>query len=237
MTGRWRLALAGFAAAAALLAEPAAAADRRFAVASFERLRVEGPLDVRVTIGGPPRAGAASTDRQLLDRLVIEPRGDTLAVRLAGVTPPGMQAAPVVVTLATPRLAAATLMTAGSLSIDAMRASRGEIAAPAGGQVVVTRADIDDVTILIAGQGMMTVSGKAHRARLVSSDGGSIDAAALTVDDLVVSHAGTGEARAQARYTAQVVASGAGHVTVAGRPQCVVRGAAATSVTCGERRR
>ena len=60
---------------------PAAAAERVVSVGSFERVRVDGPFEVRIVVGASP--GATLTgDRDLIERVAVQVNGSTLRVRL-----------------------------------------------------------------------------------------------------------------------------------------------------------
>ena len=61
-------------------AAPAAAAERRYAVADFERVVVEGPYIVRLT-AGTASAATASGSPAALDRVTIDVSGRTLRIR------------------------------------------------------------------------------------------------------------------------------------------------------------
>lgn len=78
-------------------------ASHVYALTSFERVRVEGPFDVRLTAGASP-AGKADGDPRAIDSVVLRLDGTTLTVRRAlteiGATDNGA-GRPLVITLAT----------------------------------------------------------------------------------------------------------------------------------------
>ena len=67
--------------ALAAMAFPASAADRSFTVTGFDRVRVEGPFDVRLTVGNAGQSAKASGQPDVLANLDIEVQGTTLIVR------------------------------------------------------------------------------------------------------------------------------------------------------------
>src|SRR5437868_11888372 len=71
------------------LAGPAQAAEHIYSIGSFDRIRVEGPFDVRLVIAPSPGARAEG-DRQAIDNLDIRVEGMTLIIR-AGVSGWGEQ--------------------------------------------------------------------------------------------------------------------------------------------------
>ncbi|MGJ3628794.1 GIN domain-containing protein [Sphingomonas sp. MMS24-JH45] len=102
-------------AAALLSASPAAAAaaDRVWPVASFDRLQVEGPIDVDVA-SGSPKASASAADRAMLDRMTIAAQGNVLiSCACPGLAGPAQARA----TLATPRLSAVRHRGPGTIAV------------------------------------------------------------------------------------------------------------------------
>ena len=223
--------------AVVVTAVPTAAEERTWPVASFDRLRVEGPIDVDVTRGSP--AARAAGDRATLTRLSIVREGMTLVVRLAGAPPAGLAAAdatlaPVRVALATPRLAAVTHQGTGRVTVARLDGDRVDVAATGGGAVAVAAVETRLLAATIVGGGGATLAGRAARARLTLNGDGAVDAAALVADEASVSLVGAGEIRAAARFAAQVVAGPAeGRVTVTGRARCAVRSTGKAQVRCG----
>lgn len=223
--------------AALLLAAPAAAADRTIGIGSFDRLRVDGPFEVRVTGGASPRA-TLSGDRDAIDGVEVRVEGGTLLVR-GGVNAWGERRAdrdavdgPVVVTLATPALSTVIVNAGARVAVTAMKGDRVDLSVTGAGTLAVDAAQAADLNATLVGNGAITVAGRATRARLVANGAGRIDAGALDAGDALVRLEGVGAISARARYTAQVSDTGLGSVEIAGPAKCIVRGAAAGPVRC-----
>ncbi len=235
-----------------LLSSPAfgqsSTTSRTVSVGSFDRVRVEGPFEVRVTIGSPR---ATITRKGGADDVAVRVDGTTLSVRKGtggwgeqrggssggssgGGSGGGGGAGPIVVTLSTPGLTSASVAAGGRLTIAKMRGMRVEVTVSGNGSLSVAAADTDQLNATVIGGGQMTLAGRAARARLVTSGPGAIDASGLVVDDLTVHLDGVGETKAAARYTAQVTNSGLGSVTVTGNAKCRVDAAAGGPVVCGK---
>ncbi len=218
----------------AMLAGQSPATTRTVSVGSFDRIRVEGPFEVRVTIGSP-RATIAGSRAD--DGVVVRVDGTTLSARMGasdwGERPRGGSSGPTVVTLSTPGLTAASVAAGGRLTIARMRGMRVDVTVSGSGSLALAAADADQLNATVIGAGRMSLAGQAGRARLVTSGPGTIDASALDVKDLTVHLDGVGETKAAARYTAQVTNSGLGTVTVTGNAKCRVDAAAGGPVTCG----
>jgi hypothetical protein len=217
------------------LAGQAPVASRTVSVGSFDRIRVEGPFEVRVTIGSPRATIVGSRGD---DSVVVRVDGTTLSVRKStggwGEQPRGGGASgPVVVTLSTPALTSASVAAGGRLTIAKMRGMRVDVTVSGNGSLALAAADTDQLNATLIGTGQMTLAGRAARARLITSGPGAIDASALAVNDLTVHLDGVGETKAAARYTAQVTNTGLGTVTIAGNAKCRVDAAAGGPVVCG----
>lgn len=209
-------------------------ATRTVAVGSFERVRVDGPFEVKVATGQVPRAKVTGPVRAV-DALVIDVQGGTLTVRarpLASGEPPQAAASRLTIDLATPLLRSGSVQGGGRLSIAPMKAERIDLSVSGSGELSVDGARTDQLNATLVGTGRMRIAGQAQRALLQSQGAGTIDAATLTVNDLTIRADGTGDTRAAARYTARITASGLGAVTVSGRPACTVR-SSGSPVTCG----
>ena len=65
-----------------VVAGPAWAAERNFTVSNFDRVRVDGPFEVRVIVGaGTSSSGKASGDARVLADLDLSVQNNTLVVR------------------------------------------------------------------------------------------------------------------------------------------------------------
>lgn len=235
-----RLALAACIPAACVLAllpvSPAQAADRSFAVGSFDRVRVDGPFEVRITTGASPRA-AASGDADLIDRIDIDTEGNTLIVRARrdrwAERPRKAATAPIRVTLSTPSLATVNVLAGATVTVNRMVAPRIDLSVGGSGTIAVSGIVSDRVSATLIGSGSLTLAGRAEAVRLSTNGAGSIDASNLQANDLTVRLDGNGETKAAARYTATVTNVGIGRVLVAGSPKCVVKADAGGPVSCG----
>ncbi|VVT21035.1 conserved exported hypothetical protein [Sphingomonas sp. EC-HK361] len=223
---------------ALLLHAPAFAIQRTYSVGTFERVRVEGPFEVRIRTGTSPGA-TASGDRKLIEQLDIAVNGTTLVVRLGhegwGETPSDAPSTPPVVTLTTPRLTAIIVNAGGRVTVAPLSAQRVDLSVTGAGAINASGVKADELNAAVIGTGTLVLAGTAQRARLNANGAGAIDASALTANDLTVRLDGPGEIGAAARYTAQVNSTGLGKVTVTGDAKCTVRAPAGGPVVCGTR--
>ena len=214
-----------------------ASAQRTYTVGSFDRVRVTGPFEVRLTVGESPGAHADG-DADLLDQVDVRVSGNTLVVSMGvngwgerGASPSAVP----VVTLSTPRLSSAIVNGGGRLSIENMEGQALTLMVTGSGSIDATGLDARQLDATVIGSGSLHLAGEAAKAHLSSNGPASIDAAQLAVDDLTIRTDGAGDAHVAARYTADVNAIGVGRVIVEGTPACTVRPSRGHApVVCGQ---
>ncbi|MBN8816459.1 MAG: DUF2807 domain-containing protein [Sphingomonas sp.] len=219
------------------LALPANAADRGFTVTSFDRIRVEGPFDVQVTVGNAGQSAKASGSSDVLANLDIEVQGTTLIVRKgsAGWGERGATSGPApVITLVTSNLRAVTVIGGGKVAASgSMRGQKLDFQITGAGSIDARGIGSDELSVAVIGTGTVALAGKSNRARLLTNGSGTIMATPLTVSDLVVRLDGPGETRATARYTADLTSTGLGRIVVAGTAKCTTKAQAGGPILCG----
>ncbi|MBN8808063.1 MAG: DUF2807 domain-containing protein [Sphingomonas sp.] len=219
------------------LAAPAVAADRSFVVTNFDRVRVDGPFEVRVVVGGNSAKASASGDTRSLAALDVQVQGTTLVVRRAvdGWGEQGRTPGPApIVTLTVPDLHGASVIGGGKLAIAGqVRGQRVDFTVTGNGSVAASAIDADQLIVTLIGAGTATLGGKAASARLLTNGSGVIAAMPLVVGDLTVRLDGPGETQVSARYTANVTTTGLGRIVVGGSPKCVTKAPAGGPVQCG----
>ncbi|MDZ3833568.1 MAG: head GIN domain-containing protein [Sphingopyxis sp.] len=223
------------AASVALAVAPAAAAEKRFGLTSFDTIDVQADVIVEVTARAPVGA-IADGPRDALDRLSIEARDGRLVIRESRFVGDERRTAPrgpVTIRVNAANLRAASLAGAGSLRIDRLKGARIRITLQGPGRLTVDAIDGDRLSVAMMGNGMMTLGGKAKRAEMMLSGAGAVDAGRLAVDALASESEGTGDHRFHAVKTATITARGIGTTVVLGRPVCTVRNVGSGTVTCG----
>lgn len=226
---------AALAASVLLAIAPAAAAEKRFGLTSFEAIEVNADYVIEVTTRAP--VGAVATGPQdALDRLSLEARDGRLVIGTRQFAGDEKRRAPrgaVTIRINVAGLRSATMGGAGSLSIDRMKGNRVSIALRGPGTVSVGAIATDRLSVAMIGNGTMTLGGTAKQAQMTVSGAGLFDAGALAVDALTFDGEGAGENRLLAVKTAGVTARGVGKTVVLGKPVCTVRNAGGGSVQCG----
>ena len=219
--------------AAALAASPATAAERNFSVASFERIRVDGPYKVSLKTGVAPFA-IASGSAEAIDAVSIGVEGQTLIIRknpssFGGY--PGKAPGPVEIEVGTHDLSTAWLNGSGSLAIDRVRGLSFDLAVQGSGSASIGSTDVDQFKVGISGAGNATVAGKAPRLTAIVRGTSKLDAGALTAKDALIGVEGPSDVRVIATATAKIDARGTSTVEIGGNPACTVKAEGSATVT------
>jgi hypothetical protein len=217
---------------------PAHAAERTYSIGSFDRIRVEGPFDVRLTTNASPNASAEGDPKATQD-LDIRVEGTTLIIR-AGLSGWGEQAragtpGATVISVSTATIRRATVIGGGRLTIAGpLRGQRIDLSLTGSGSLAVSGIEADQLFVTLLGSGDVALSGKAAKVNLNTSGPGTIAAAPLAAGDLILRLDGNGETHATALYTADVTTTGIGAATVYGKPACIVKAVAGGPISCGQ---
>ncbi len=216
-------------------ATAASAADRPIYIGSFDRVRVQGPFEVRIVDGSP--GATLSGDRRVIEGVEVRVDGSTLTIRNGigqwGEQPRAATTQPVVVTVSARNIVSATVIGAGRLTIPRMKATRVDLTVTGAGTITALGVDADQANATVIGGGAITLSGRTASTRLLANGPATIDAGALVAGEATVLVDGPGEVKANARFTATVNNLGLGQVTVTGRPKCTVTANAGGPVVCG----
>lgn len=226
--------------AAALVALPLAAcssgqaATQNYGVSSFSKMRIAGPFDVHVRVGGSPMA-RASGPKEALDRLSVQQNGDTLVVKTLpggwGGWPGGSQTK-VVVEVVAPALAAVAVTGSGDVTVDRIRGDALDLALSGSGSLSVGAVDVGALSAVMTGSGDLTVAGNARSASAALTGSGDLKADALMSDDAQAKLIGSGDLTLGARRTAKVVLGGSGDITITGPAACTVSRTGSGDVHC-----
>jgi len=220
------------------LASPAAAADRRYAVADFDRVIVEGPYNVRLSVGGSSSA-VASGSPQALDAVTVEVQGMTLRIRRnrnAWSASPGRAPEPAAITLTTRNLRAARIIGSGTIELTGARGLRVDLSADGSGHLAARAVQADALSLGLRGSGSILVEGRAGNVTADIQGSGSLAATGLTAQTARISATTSGEIALTVRRSATVTANGLGSVVIAGEPACTLQGPGAGEVRCGRAR-
>ena len=218
---------------------PATAAERRYSIGDFDRIRVDGPYQVRLTTGSAT-GGRATGSQQALDRLTVDVQGTTLRIRANrsawGGYPGEAGDPPPTIIVATRAVRAVTVSGSGGVSVDKVRAPKLDLSLAGSGRIAIGAVEVDALVHTQLGAGQLTLAGRAKLARFLVQGSGAVDAAAFRADDLQVNAETAGNVALGAVKTARIRSTGAGNVTITGNAACTVEALGSGVVRCGSSR-
>lgn len=191
--------------------------EKQRALSAFTKLRIDGPVDVKLAQGGSDQAIVTADDNiEPLVETAVE--NDTLVVRLkrdAGFT---TRSAPVV------RITARTLQAiaihgSGDLAMDSFKGDSLALTVVGSGDVHVGLVEVKDLNVNLSGSGDVRLAGRADQQSWTVSGSGDVDARALSGRGAKVSLSGSGDLSLGVTEQLDVQLSGSGDLTYAGRPQ------------------
>lgn len=225
-----------FAAAAIAGAAPASAAERRYTVTDFDRIKVEGPFQVTFATGRASSAVAVGSP-QAIDQLSVEVQSRTLHI---GRNPnawggyPGKNAGPVTIEVSAHNLREAMVQGSGSVTVDRAKAMRFGASVSGSGRVAVAQVEADSLALAVLGSGTIEIGGKAKALRAIIHGSGDLAASGLKADDAVIKADTDGAIAVGVTRSAKITATGAGDVEIIGDPACTVEARGAGRVICGK---
>jgi hypothetical protein len=219
-----------------LLGSVAQAAERRYSITDFDKIRVVGASRVIIETGRATTVRAVA-ERDALDLLSVESLDRTLTIQPIGgtvATDARALAKPVTIYITTPSLSTAKLNGSGAISIATLRGIQADISLTGSGQISIAKVMADSLNARLSGSGTLTLAGKALKVDANIKGSGSIAASSLNVTDLKLMAASSGTIGMSASRTAMVTATGSGTVAITGGPSCTVQNIGVGTVTCGK---
>jgi len=210
--------------------------SRSYQVGNFQQVELAGPYDVDIRTGANPSVSAKGSEK-LLERTVVEVRGDKLVIRPEshvgffnfGWSTSGKAS----FTITVPQLSAATLAGSGNIRIDKVQGASFDGVVAGSGGIDVGSVDVQELKVAIAGHGDAKLgAGKAQSAKYEIAGHGNVDAGQVQTQSVDVSIAGSGNVKAHASNTADVSIMGSGDVDIAGGAKCKISKAGSGDVRC-----
>lgn len=210
--------------------------SRNYPVTGFRQVEVAGPYDVDIRTGANPAVSAKGSEK-LLERTVVEVKGDRLIIRAergkgwfrTGWSSRGKAR----FTVTVPELSGATIAGSGDIRVDKVRGQSFDGTIAGSGGLNIGAVEVDTLRLSIAGSGdAKTGSGRAQNAEYEIAGSGGVEAGQIATQALKVSIAGSGSVRANAARTADVDIVGSGDVVVTGGAKCNVSKAGSGDVRC-----
>ena len=214
----------------------AEAAERRYSITDFDKLRVVGASRVIIETGRATTVRAIG-EREALDLLSVESLDRTLTIQPIGgfVTSPSQKSfKPATIYITLPLLSSAKLNGSGAISIATLRGIQADVSLTGSGQISVAKVMADNLNARLSGSGTLTLAGKALKVDANVKGSGSLAASSLDVADLKLTAASSGTTAMSATRAANVTSTGSGTVAITGGPSCTVQNIGVGTVTCGK---
>jgi len=209
--------------------------QRSYQVGSFDHIEVAGPYDVDVRTGAAPSVSASGPEK-LLERLVVEVKGDKLLIHTQehhGFFHWDSIHGSAKLAVTVPSLAGAEIAGSGGITVDKVKGDRFNGSVAGSGDLNVGALDVQSLKLSIGGSGDVRAhSGRAQIADYDIAGSGGIDASGIQTQTASASIAGSGSIRGQATGTADVSIMGSGDVTLTGGAKCSISKMGSGDVNC-----
>ena len=208
--------------------------NRNFQVGAFQSIEVAGPYEVAVRTGGAPSVTATGPEK-LMDRLVVEVKGDRLLIHTRkknGFSWGGSKGtARIEVTV--PMLRAAGIAGSGELSVDNIKGESFEGSIAGSGDLRVESIAVQALKVSIGGSGSVHAGkGEARHAEYNIAGSGGIEMGGVRTGNAKISIAGSGSVSGHASGAADVSIAGSGDVRLTGGAKCNVSKMGSGDVHC-----
>jgi hypothetical protein len=222
-----------------LLPGSAWAADKRFTLSSFDKVRIEGDVAVEIRSGAAPFA-TASGDPRALEALTLKVQGGTLYIRRARTSAPverrqrprAPEALPLV-QLDARAVESLTLLGHGSVKLDRLNGARPSATMDGNGSVEIGTVAAEALALNVNGSGSLKIGGRAGSARAVMLGDGLIEGTGLALGALDLIGEGPVRARLTVDGPARIAVKGGAEIAIGGAPDCTVRQTGVNSIACG----
>jgi hypothetical protein len=164
----------------------------------------------------------------------VDVQGNTLVVHTSQSSwggYPGQNAGPVEIKLGTHDLTSARLNGSASLQINKVKALTFELVVQGSGTASIGEADVDQLTLGLAGSASASLAGRAGKLNAVLRGISSLDASGLVTKDASMAIDGAATIKANISNSAKIDGSGPATIALAGNPACTSKLGGSASVT------
>lgn len=190
--------------------------EKARAVAAFNRVRLDGPVDARLT-PAPEASVKVSADDNIEPLVTTVVEGETLVI---GVKPGSsfVSRQPVRVWVDFKTLQALQVRASGDAQVDRVKADRFHLDISGSGDVDIGLLEVGELSARLSGSGDLQLAGRADRQAWELSGSGDVSAAALSGQKAHARLSGSGDLRLGVCQELDATLSGSGDLTYSGRP-------------------
>ena len=216
--------------AAAIVAVPASAAERRFDASGFDKVAVGGSDNVSVR-QGKGFAVVASGEAADLDKLEVRVEKGVLHIgRTKGNW--GWSKKDVNVSVTLPALHGVSVAGSADVQADKGSGETFDIRVAGSGNLLLASLDTRTANVAISGSGDVKVAGRCGALNVKIAGSGDADLTGLACTNTAITVAGSGNVSARATGQANVRVAGSGDVRIAGGAKCTKSVAGSGNVVC-----
>lgn len=216
----------------------ASAAERRYTLSTFDKVRIDGDVAVEIVSGAAPSALAIG-DPRALDALTVRVQGGTLSIRRARASQlterrkqSGTPDALPLVRLSARAVQSLMLQGHGSVRIDRLTGARPNATLNGSGSIDIGVVQADALALNVSGSGSLKAAGTATSARAVMLGDGLIEATGLSLSSLDLFGEGPVRARMTVDGPARISVMGDAQIEIGGQSKCIIRQSAANAIAC-----
>lgn len=217
--------------AAAGLALPAAAAERRFEASGFDRVAVAGSDNV-VIRHGSGFAVVANGEQADLDKLEVRVEQGTLKIGRKSGWSWGSSSKELNIAVTLPALHGVSLAGSADVQADKGGGDAFDVRVAGSGNLLLASLDTRTATVSISGSGDVKMAGRCGALTVKIAGSGDADLSGLACTNAAISVAGSGDVLAHASGQADVRIAGSGDVRITGGARCSKRVAGSGEVYC-----
>ncbi|MFY8016916.1 MAG: head GIN domain-containing protein [Inhella sp.] len=187
-------------------------------VASFSRVRLDGPVDAKLVPSSGAEAVRVSADDNIEPMVTTVVEGDTLVI---GIKPGSSFSTrqPVRVLVDFKQLQALQLRGSGDAQVEQLKGDRFQIDLSSSGDVSIGLLEVRELVARLSGSGDLQVAGRAELQDWDLSGSGDASAASLSGAKARARLSGSGDLRLGVSQELDATLSGSGDLTYSGRPK------------------
>lgn len=199
--------------------------QRSYSLGAFRSIEVTGPYDVEVRTGGNPGASARGP-QALIDRLVVEVKGDRLLIHPRqehNILNWNSNRGSAKVEVSAAMLSAAAIAGSGGIAIDKISGDSFTGSVAGSGDLDLGSVAVQSLKLSVGGSGDIRAhAGQARSGDFSTAGSGDIDARGIGIETASAAIVGSGSITARATGTANVKITGSGDVNISGGASCRV---------------
>lgn len=212
------------------------AAERNFAIGSFDHVRVEGNLNIFITTGSGPKVSAIGSKKQLND-IQFTRNGRTLKIQSSKSSSPkrvkDLRAPPMQIFIETRSLENIFINGNSVVKVGNVKSKLSKYTILGSGNIIIDKVDIGALEINISGSGIVNLeSGDAQKSKVKINGSGAVKAKDFATEILDLVHEGPANSVITVTNRANVSNNGTGRIEILGDGNCIIKSIGSGTILC-----